>query len=41
MANDPVHVMGNLLLAFFAGLAVTDDGGRDVDFIGSWIEYQF
>lgn len=26
---------------FFAGPAVTDAGGRDVDFLGSWIEYQF
>ncbi len=26
---------------FLAGPAVTDAGGRDVDFIGSWIEVQF
>lgn len=26
---------------FFAGSAVTDAGGRDVGFIGSWLEYQF
>lgn len=26
---------------FFAGHAVNDAGGRDVDFVGSWIEFKF
>jgi len=26
---------------FLAGPAVTDAGGRDVDFLGSWIEFKY
>jgi hypothetical protein len=26
---------------FLAGLAVTDAGGRDVDFVGSWAAFRF